>query len=133
VSEGTVRNLLNGGIPKLDSLLRIADATDVGVGWLATGEGPMRPSAAASAPYQGPPDDVREDVRAGPFATQPLVNTGDSGVKLAVALAVAALGDQSQGLRPDRLADLVDAAHQLLQAGADPALVRRLIAAAAHP
>lgn len=43
ISEGTVRNLLNGGIPKLDSLLRIADATGVDVGWLATGEGPMRP------------------------------------------------------------------------------------------
>ncbi len=40
VSEGTVRNLLNGGIPKLDSLLRIADATGVDAGWLATGQGP---------------------------------------------------------------------------------------------
>jgi hypothetical protein len=111
----------------------MAKAGKVSVEWLATGEGPMRPSAAASAPYQGPPDGVKEEMRAGPLTTQPFVNTGDSGVKVAVALSVAALGDQSQGLRPDRLADLVDAAHQLLQAGADPALVRRLIAAAAHP
>lgn len=37
ISEGTVRNLLSGGQPRLDSLLRIARAADTSVEWLATG------------------------------------------------------------------------------------------------
>lgn len=40
ITEGTLRNILNGGTPRLDSILRIADAADVNIGWLATGEGP---------------------------------------------------------------------------------------------
>lgn len=50
VAEGTLRNLLAGGIPRLDILLRIADATGVSAGWLASGEGMMsqgeRPQSA---------------------------------------------------------------------------------------
>lgn len=46
LTEGTLRNLLNGGVPKLDSLLRIADATGVDASWLATGEERTRRSDA---------------------------------------------------------------------------------------
>lgn len=53
-----------------------------------------------------------------------------SSIKASVALAVSALGDHGQTIRPERLAELIAAAHQALQAGTDPALVRRLIAAA---
>lgn len=135
VSEGTVRNLLNGGIPKLDSLLRIADATEVRVGWLATGEGPMRPGEVPPAPSasQGMSQTQYPGLKKGDEVAFQAVNTGSYGVKAAVALTMAALGDHSQTIRPERLADLIDAAHQLLQAGADPELVRRLIAAAAQP
>jgi transcriptional regulator with XRE-family HTH domain len=134
VSISTLQRYIRGEVdPSLEGMVRIARQAGISLDWLATGEGPRRPSVDAADPYQVPPDGVKEEMRSGPLTTQPLVNTGDSGVKVAVALSVAALGDQSQGLRPDRLADLVDAAHQLLQAGADPALVRRLIAAAAHP
>lgn len=41
ITEGTLRNILNGGIPRLDSVLRIADAGGVNIGWLVSGEGPM--------------------------------------------------------------------------------------------
>lgn len=41
VSEGTVRNLMGGGIPRLDIILRIADAVGVSAPWLATGMGAM--------------------------------------------------------------------------------------------
>jgi len=41
VSEGTVRNLIGGGIPRLDIILRIADAVGVSAPWLATGVGAM--------------------------------------------------------------------------------------------
>lgn len=41
VSEGTVRNLLSGGVPKLDSLINIAEAGGVTVEWLSTGVGPQ--------------------------------------------------------------------------------------------
>ncbi len=125
VSEGTVRNVLNGGIPKLDSILRIADAAGVSASWLATGEGHMRPSAGQMQ-HQGGRDGEWQSA----FSA---VSADVSGVKAAVALAVAALSDHGQTIRPERLADLIDAAHQALQAGTDPALVRRLIAAAANP
>ncbi|MDH5184993.1 MAG: helix-turn-helix domain-containing protein [Gammaproteobacteria bacterium] len=41
ISEGTVRNLLGGGTPRLDNILRIADAAGVSASWLTTGEGGM--------------------------------------------------------------------------------------------
>jgi phage repressor protein C with HTH and peptisase S24 domain len=40
VSEGTLRNLIKGGEPKLDTALRIADAAGVNLLWLASGRGP---------------------------------------------------------------------------------------------
>lgn len=49
VSEGTVRNLLGGGTPRLDNILRIADATGVSASWLTTGEGSMRPGEEPEA------------------------------------------------------------------------------------
>lgn len=47
ISEGTVRNLLGGATPRLDNILRIADATGVSASWLATGEGTMVAGTAA--------------------------------------------------------------------------------------
>jgi transcriptional regulator with XRE-family HTH domain len=144
VSPDMLAKYLDGSSrPRFDVVARLAAAGRFSLDWLATGEGPMHPTAGPAphlaalaggqTQYQGPLDGVREDARPGPPMTKHPVNTGDSGVKLAVALAVEALGDPSQALRPERLADLIDAAHQLLQAGADPELVRRLIAAAAQP
>lgn len=43
IAEGTLRNLIGGGIPRLDNVLRIAGAAGVSAAWLATGEGQMRP------------------------------------------------------------------------------------------
>lgn len=43
IAEGTLRNLMSGGIPRLDNVLRIADAAEVSAAWLATGEGQMCP------------------------------------------------------------------------------------------
>lgn len=43
IAEGTLRNLMSGGIPRLDNVLRIADAAEVSAAWLATGEGRMQP------------------------------------------------------------------------------------------
>lgn len=52
VNEGSLRNMLHGGLPRLDTLVAIADEAGVNVGWLATGEGRM---------YLGWPDsDERE-------------------------------------------------------------------------
>ena len=97
--------------------------------WLATGEGPMRP--------EGSPLGCQTQRQGGVDGEAPhafyAVATDVSSIKAAVTLAVAALGDHGQTIRPERLAELIDAAHQALQAGTDPALVRRLIAAAANP
>ncbi|MEW6691587.1 MAG: S24 family peptidase [Pseudomonadota bacterium] len=41
VNEGSLRNMLRGGLPRLDTLVAIADEAGVNVGWLATGEGRM--------------------------------------------------------------------------------------------
>lgn len=43
VSEGTLRALLNGGSPSLETALLLSQALDVRLGWLALGELPMRP------------------------------------------------------------------------------------------
>ncbi|MEQ5835482.1 helix-turn-helix transcriptional regulator [Marinobacter sp. NFXS9] len=40
MGDSTFRNILNGALPRLDSLLRIANAADVSVEWLATGKEP---------------------------------------------------------------------------------------------
>lgn len=47
VAPNTIHNILNGGVPRLDNLLHVADATGVTGGWLATGEGPKHPGEAA--------------------------------------------------------------------------------------
>lgn len=115
--------------PRFDSMARLASTGGVSLDWLATGEGPMRPEGSPwgiQTQYQGGMD-------GGPPPAFSAVSAEVSGVKSAVALAVAALGDHGQTIRPERLAELIDAAHQALQAGTDPALVRRLIAAAANP
>jgi len=136
VPQSTLRGTLKHGNPQLETLVAIARAGGVTVEWLATGEGPMRPEApsptpgawlpAAQTQYLG----VNEDRAKAAFYA---VSAGDSGIKAAVAIAVTALGDHSQTIRPERLADLIDATHQALQAGFDPALVTRIIASAAQP
>ncbi|MEW6648194.1 MAG: hypothetical protein AB1450_13425 [Pseudomonadota bacterium] len=45
VAEGTLRNLLRGGEPKLSNLLRIVQAADSSLDWLAAGKGEMRAGA----------------------------------------------------------------------------------------
>ena len=40
MGDSTFRNILNGGMPRLDNLLRIANAAGVSVEWLATGKEP---------------------------------------------------------------------------------------------
>lgn len=43
LADGTLRNYIDGGrFPDLDILAVIADTGNVNLGWLATGEGPMR-------------------------------------------------------------------------------------------
>lgn len=130
VSVSTIQRYIRGEVdPSLEGMMRIANQAGVSLDWLVSGEGPMRPDAVLTTgqtQQQGVGDgEGRRAVYA--------AHTEVSGVKAAVALAVAALGDHGQTIRPERLAELIDAAHQALQAGTDPALVRRLIAAAANP
>ena len=47
LTEGTMRNLLKGGIPKLDTALRIASEANVSLEWLATGKGDKFSAASA--------------------------------------------------------------------------------------
>lgn len=41
LSPGTMHNILNGGFPRLDNLVAIANAGGVTLEWLATGRGSM--------------------------------------------------------------------------------------------
>lgn len=50
VGEGTIRALLKGGKPTLDTLVAIRRASGVELEWLATGAGPKRPANAVGAP-----------------------------------------------------------------------------------
>ena len=56
VSEGTLRNMLNGGIPKLDSLISIANACQVRFEWLAVGVGTMETAETEDSTPQPEPD-----------------------------------------------------------------------------
>jgi lambda repressor-like predicted transcriptional regulator len=40
LSEGTLRSILNGHIPRIDNVVAIAEASGVTVEWLVTGRGP---------------------------------------------------------------------------------------------
>lgn len=42
MGDSTLRAILNGSMPTLDNLLRIADAAEVSVEWLATGKEPTK-------------------------------------------------------------------------------------------
>lgn len=42
MGDSTFRNILNGGMPRLDNLLRISNAAGVSVEWLATGKEPAK-------------------------------------------------------------------------------------------
>lgn len=131
VSQGTLRGVLQHGNPQLETLASLAKAGGVTIEWLATGEGAMRPGEAPQALVAAPDGAAdRKDNEGLPIAHM-AHHVAGSGVRAAVSLAVEALGDQSLDIPPDRLADIVDAAHQLLQSGAAPTLVRRLIVAAA--
>ena len=50
MTEGALRNLLRGGLPRFDSLLGISDASGYTIEWLATGEGPKRRSEVRELP-----------------------------------------------------------------------------------
>lgn len=43
ISESSLRTSMQGALPRLDKLIAIAEAANVNIEWLATGEGPMRP------------------------------------------------------------------------------------------
>ncbi|MGX1100477.1 helix-turn-helix domain-containing protein [Amorphus sp. MBR-141] len=47
IAEGTLRTLLGGGRPSLETLVAIAKTEGVRIAWLAAGEGPMRPPQTA--------------------------------------------------------------------------------------
>lgn len=55
VSEGSIRQYLNGTIPRMDKVVQIAKAAQVRLEWLATGEGPMRVDMQAN-PLPSPLD-----------------------------------------------------------------------------
>lgn len=42
MSEGSIRQYLNGSIPRMDKVVTMARVAGVRLEWLATGEGPMR-------------------------------------------------------------------------------------------
>lgn len=42
ISEGSIRQYLNGSIPRMDKVVTMARVAGVRLEWLATGEGPMR-------------------------------------------------------------------------------------------
>lgn len=50
LSEGSIRNMLKGGLPRLDNLVALAQALDKSIAWLATGENSEHFSN--TAPYE---------------------------------------------------------------------------------
>lgn len=73
-TEGTLRNLLKGGIPKLDTAIRIADLFGVTLDWLA-GRSPLGPSQPPSPPKKpSGTDSVTVQVLEQNFGDQPVAS-----------------------------------------------------------
>ena len=69
VVEGTLRNILNGALPRTDILVAIADAAGVTVDWLATGRPPKTRAELRDLVAQG--------TQAAPApSAAPLINVG---------------------------------------------------------
>ncbi len=110
ISDSTLRSILKGSSPTLDSLVPIAKAADVSVDWLATGEGPKhRGGAARGAPTassldapMGPPLGVSLDGR--------LLGLCFEGIRATYRQANARVDDRSAGELAGRLyADVIAA------------------------
>lgn len=61
LSEGTLRNILKGGIPKLDSVVKIARAAGVSIAWLV-GEGGIDGAPGSQEATQAPSNKARRGV-----------------------------------------------------------------------
>lgn len=110
-SESTLRNYLDGADPSRSRLVAIADACDVSIEWLATGRGARerRPVAPAAG---GAFDDLERLTRA-------------------VAAVQEGLQASGRTFAPDRYAQLVAAAYQLMAApGTTTAQIVQFIKAA---
>lgn len=114
-------------------MVEIAKAGGVTVEWLATGEGPMRPWEGRGA-EQGRGDGHSPGAEQWALARQKVLTDGlppeYSSIRAVAVFAREALGDEAIRVHGGVFVDLIDAAYQLLQSGADPNLVRRLIATA---
>jgi phage repressor protein C with HTH and peptisase S24 domain len=64
LTDGALRGIYAGGKPTLDTLLALAQGNNVNLEWLATGEGPMRPSdsTALVAVNSNIPPEIAEDL-----------------------------------------------------------------------
>lgn len=132
ISESLLRKYLAGAEPSTKRLVAIADAAGVNVLWLAAGRGPKR--GPAPAPSQGQQQAQRA-------AQQPTASYGPTQpppaldmARLTSALAAVQEGLQSikRTLPPDKHAELVAAAYELLDSPATSASnVIRFIKAAA--
>lgn len=92
VSQTGLQRLLNGGEPTLSTLVALARAAQVNIEWLATGDGPMRGSAAPAVPEPAPScfDTLGNPVNLDEFVFVPRYNLQ----------AAAGYGSSSEGERP---------------------------------
>lgn len=58
ISDSLIRKYLSGSLPGMDKLIALAEAGGVRVGWLATGELPMRPGEAPPQATAAPAMDL---------------------------------------------------------------------------
>ncbi len=134
VSESVMRKWRRGDSePVTSAMVAIAKAGGVTVEWLATGEGHMRPWEGRGA-EQGRGDGYSPGLEQWALARQKVLTDGlppeYSSIRAVAVFAREALGDEAIRVHGGVFVDLIDAAYQLLQSGADPNLVRRLIATA---
>lgn len=111
ISDSTLRSILKGTSPTLDSLVPIARAADVSVDWLATGEGPMyRDGLARGAAAVPSPSMAVRGVASVPALDGRLLGLCFEGIRATYRDANARIDDRSAGELAGRLyADVIAA------------------------
>lgn len=110
ISDSTLRSILKGSSPTLDSLVPIAKAANVSVDWLATGEGPRHRGDASRGASPAPSFDAPLGAPLGAPLDGRLLGLCFEGIRATYRQANARVDDRFAGELAGRLyADVIAA------------------------
>lgn len=119
INESTLRKYFSGTLPNVENLISIADAANVSIEWLAAGRGPKQRGASVHALPTSPP------------VAKPTGFGDVERLSSAIAAVQEGLDAIHRQLPPDKHAQLIAAAYELLDNATSSAKVVQFIKLAA--